>query len=113
MVRADDFDGGRRMTVARRPEPTRPNHGGTTPMRSFSIGVVLAALVLATSTASGAPLPVLVDTCGQLVPAKAAAYLAADLDCSAFTGATAVELGKRATFDLGGFTLMAGELYGV
>jgi hypothetical protein len=82
-------------------------------MRSILIGIVVAAVLLATSPAFPMPVPVLVETCGQMVPAKAAAYLAADLDCSTFSGAAAVELGKRASLDLGSFTLTTGELYGV
>lgn len=73
-------------------------------MRSLTIVFVLVALPLGCPSAFAAPTPVLVDTCGQVVPEKAAGHLSADLDCSAF-GGTAVTLGKKASLDLGGFTL--------
>jgi hypothetical protein len=75
-------------------------------MRALTIGLSLLALALCTSGALAAPLtPVLVDTCGQVVPERSAAYLAADLDCSAYEGQVTLDLGWRSTFDLGGFTL--------
>jgi hypothetical protein len=80
----------------------------------MAFGFILMALALGTSSAFAAsPPPVLVDTCGQVVPEKAAAYLAADLDCSAYAGTYAIELEKRASLDLGGFTLTIGANYGI
>lgn len=81
-------------------------------MRLASIVPVLALLLVAPAHAAP-PTPVLVDTCGQVVPAKAAAYLAGDLDCSGYGGSDTLTLGKRTSFDLGGFTITTGALNGI
>jgi hypothetical protein len=83
-------------------------------MRAVTFALTLMALGLGTSSAFAAPLtPVLVDTCGQVVPQRVAAYLAADLDCSAYGGSIAVDVRKRSSFDLGGFTLTTGATFGI
>lgn len=74
--------------------------------------IVLAAVLLARA-ADAAPVDVLVDSCGQVVPPKAHAHLAADLDCSAYAGNVAVTLGKKATLDLGGYTFTTGGSSGL
>jgi hypothetical protein len=61
-----------------------------------------------------------VTACGQIVPDRATGYLSADLDCSGFGGGAtnlldrgaAVNLGRKSTLDLRGFTLTGG-VYGV
>lgn len=76
--------------------------------RTLATVVNLVALVwLAGAPAYGAPVLVEVATCGQHVPAHAVGFLTADLDCASVGGPAAVYLGKRAQFDLRGFTLTA------
>jgi len=61
---------------------------------------------------SAAQAPVEVNTCGQVV--MGGGFLAADLDCTGFTGGlldygAAVVLSRRSTLDLRGFTLSGGQ----
>lgn len=69
---------------------------------SFGSAVVTLALWIGTVPAATVP----VTTCGQVVAGTGA--LAADLDCSATTGA-AVTLGPGARLQLAGFTLTGNE----
>jgi hypothetical protein len=87
-------------------------------MRRPPCSLIPGFLLLLTVTfplSSAAQVPVEVNTCGQVVSGDG--FLAADLDCTGFTGGllgygAAVILSRRATLDLRGFTLRGGE-YGV
>jgi len=73
---------------------------------------LLLVLIVTFPFSSAGQVPVEVNTCGQVVPGYG--FLAADLDCTGFTGGllgygAAVNLSRRATLDLRGFTLRGGD----
>lgn len=74
-------------------------------IRLVATTALLASTLLA-ATASAAPPPIPVTVCGQVVPARALAVLASDLDCTGEN--TGVSLGRGAKLSLGGFTLSNG-----
>ncbi len=82
-------------------------------MRLLTTALAILVFSLSPAPTFAAPVPVLVDTCGQVLPPKAAGYLAANLDCSAYGGIATVSLGKKATLDLGGFTLTTDSPRGI
>lgn len=73
---------------------------------------VLVVLSLVVASQSWAAQPIFpVTACGDAVPPKTLGVLSADLDCTGFTGGiggTAVSVGRNATLDLGGFTIIGG-----
>ena len=72
-------------------------------MRTIRASVLIPALLVATSALAAPPAPTPVTSCGQTVPARARAVLAADLDCTGQP--VGVSLGRGARLALGGFTL--------
>ena len=84
-------------------------------MRAPPCSLTLVLLLVLTVTfpfSSAGQVPVEVNTCGQVVSGYG--FLAADLDCTGFTGGffgygAAVVLSRRSTLDLRGFTLRGGE----
>lgn len=74
--------------------------------------LVAAASVLTFSTAHAAPPPPIpVTACGQVVPARARAVLATDLDCSGVQEGVVLESGAKLALD--GHALVAGASVGV
>lgn len=68
--------------------------------------IAVLGLLLSLATPAFAQPTVPVTTCGQSIPAKAIGVLTGDLDCTGYAGGDyAVVVGKRATFDLAGFTV--------
>lgn len=79
-------------------------------MRTIRASVLIPALLVATSALAAPPAPTPVTSCGQIVPARARAVLAADLDCTGQQAGVILSTGSR--LDLGGFTL-SGAVIGV
>jgi hypothetical protein len=79
-------------------------------MRTIRASVLIPALLAATSALAAPPAPTPVTSCGQTVPARARAVLAADLDCTGQP--VGVSLGRGARLSLGSFTL-SGAVIGV
>ena len=82
-------------------------------VRGLLIPGALLFLTVTLPPDSAAQAPVEVNTCGQVVTGDG--FLAADLDCSGFTGGlldygAAVVLSRGSTLDLGGFTLRGGQI---
>ena len=76
----------------------------------MSRSIVALCLFLSLEPLSfAAELTVPVTACGQAIPAGTTGVLAADLDCTSYTGGDwGVVVGKRASLDLAGFTLTGG-----
>ena len=82
-------------------------------VRGLLIPGALLFLTVTLPPDSAAQAPVEVNTCGQVVTGDG--FLAADVDCTGFTGGlldygAAVVLSRGSTLDLGGFTLRGGQI---
>lgn len=77
-------------------------------MRTICASVLIPALLVATSALAAPPAPTPITSCGQTVPTRGRAVLAADLDC---TGEPlGVILFRGARLALGGFTLSGADV---
>jgi hypothetical protein len=70
----------------------------------------LALAILLVTSASAFEPPVVVTTCGQVVPKRATAILMAALDCRGLTDGPAIRLEKGASLDLRGNHLSGGQV---